>query len=101
MIWAVIAVLCVATVTLKASGPLALGTREPSERTLRVISLVAPAVLTGLVVYESLGRPGGGVVFDARLVGLAVAGAAIALRAPMTVVIVLAAAATAAARALA
>lgn len=100
MIWAVIGALCVATVSLKASGPLALGAREPSERAVRVISLVAPAVLTGLVVYESLGAPGGsGVAVDKRLVGLGVAGVAIALRAPMAVVIVVAAAATAASRA--
>jgi Branched-chain amino acid transport protein (AzlD) len=100
MIWAIIAALCVATVALKASGPLALGAREPTERALRVISLVAPAVLAGLVVYESLIGHGGGVAFDERLVGLATAGLAIALRAPMAVVIVLAAAATAGTRVL-
>lgn len=100
MIWVVIAVLCVATVTLKASGPLALGEREPSERALRVISLVAPAVLTGLVVYETLGHTGGGLTVDERVVGLAAAAAAIAARAPMAAVIVIAAAATAASRAI-
>ena len=44
MIWVVIASLCVATVAIKASGPLVLGERRPSEPALRVISLVAPAV---------------------------------------------------------
>ena len=100
MIWVVIAALFVATVSLKASGPVALGAREPSERALRVISLVAPAVLTGLVVYESLGGQAGGIAVDERLVGVAVAAVAISLRAPMTVVIVVAAVATAATRAL-
>jgi hypothetical protein len=100
MIWAVIGALCVATVALKASGPLALGGREPSGRALHVISLVAPAVLAGLVVYESLSGRGSGLTFDERLVGLGAAGAAIGLRAPMAVVIIVAAAATAAARAL-
>ena len=90
----------VATVTLKASGPLALGEREPSERALRVISLVAPAVLTGLVVYETFGHAGGGLTVDERVVGLAAAAAAIAARAPMAAVIVIAAAATAASRAI-
>jgi hypothetical protein len=52
------------------------------------------------VVYESLLGHGGGVAFDERLVGLATAGLAIALRAPMAVVIVLAAAATSGARVL-
>jgi uncharacterized membrane protein len=100
MIWGIIAVLCLATVTLRASGPLALGEREPSERALRVVSLVAPAVLTGLVVYETLGGGQGGVAIDARLVGLGAAAGAIALRAPMAAVIVVAAGATAAARAI-
>ena len=100
MIWVVIASLCVATLAIKASGPLVLGERRPSEPALRVISLVAPAVLTGLIVYEALGGQGGGVAVDERLVGLAAAGAAIAVRAPMTVVIIVAAAATAAARAI-
>jgi hypothetical protein len=100
MIWGVIAVLCVATVSLKASGPLALGEREPSEQALRVISLVAPAVLTGLVVYETFGRTGGGLAVDERMVGLGAAAAAIAARAPMTAVIVIAAAATALSRAI-
>lgn len=98
-VWIVIAALCVATVSLKASGPLALGQREPSPRALRIISLVAPAVLTGLVVYETFGDHGGGVGVDARLTGVAVAAAAIALRAPMLVVVALATAATATARA--
>jgi branched-subunit amino acid transport protein len=100
MIWVVIAALCVTTLAIKASGPLLLGERQPSEAALRVISLVAPAVLTGLIVYEAFGGQGGGVAVDERLVGLVAAGAAIAARAPMTVVIVVAAAATAAARAL-
>jgi len=100
VIWVIIAVLCVATVVLKASGPLALGTREPNERALRVISLVAPAVLTGLIVYETLITSDGGVVFDERLIGLAAAAVAIALRAPMAVVIVVAVGATAGVRAL-
>ena len=100
MIWTVIAVLCVGTAALKASGPLVLGEREPSPRVLRVISLVAPAVLAGLVVYESLNGPQGGIELDERLVGVASAGAGFALRAPMTVVMVVAAATTAAFRAL-
>jgi branched-subunit amino acid transport protein len=100
MIWGVIAALCVGTAALKASGPLVLGDHQPSGAVLRVISLVAPAVLTGLVVYESLAGKTGGVEVDERLVGVAAAGVAIWLRAPMTAVIVVAAAATALARVL-
>ena len=40
---------------IKASGPLLLGSRTPSERALGVIVLVAPAVLTSLVVYQTFG----------------------------------------------
>lgn len=100
MIWAVIAALCIGTVALKATGPLLLGEHEPSPRTLRVISLIAPAVLAGLVVYETLVGQGGGVTIDERVAGLAAAGGAIALRAPMIVVILAAAVATAGLRAL-
>jgi hypothetical protein len=96
----VIAALCVANAGLKMSGPLVLGRRRPSGRALRVISLLAPAVLSGLVVYESLGGRSGAVEPDARLVGVGAAGVAIFLRAPMTIVVVSAAAATAVTRAL-
>ena len=100
-VWVTIALLAVGTAAIKASGPLALGTREPSARALSVIRLVAPALQASLVVYETLNQGGDkGVVADERLVGVAVAAIALKLRAPMAAVVLSAAVATAVARAL-
>ena len=96
--WVMIAVLCIGTAGLKASGPLALGARTPPERAISVIALVAPAILTSLVVYETIGDAHSGITIDARIAGLAVAGAAALARLPMIAIVVLAASATALAR---
>jgi Branched-chain amino acid transport protein (AzlD) len=98
--WVVIAGLAAGTMILRASGPVMLGGREPPARAMAVIALVAPAVLAGLVIYETFTASHSGITVDARVAGLAVAGVAIAVRAPLTIVVLLAAAATAAARAL-
>jgi hypothetical protein len=90
----------VGTFVIKASGPLLLGTRTPSERALAVIALVAPAVLASLVIYQTFGGHPTGVTVDARVAGLVGAGLAIAARLPLIAVIVIAAATTALARAL-
>ena len=95
-VWITIAVLAAGTLVIKSSGPLTLrgrtvtgAARSPS------FSLIAPAVLAALVVYETfVGHPSG-IVVDARVVGLAAAGAALWARLPMTAVMVAAAAATA------
>src|SRR6185295_17974911 len=100
-IWVVVAVLFAGTVALRAVGPVAFGARELSPRAAAVIGLVAPALLAALVVYETLTPGRTGVAVDARVAGLAAAGAAIALRAPMLVVVIVAAATTAGVRALA
>jgi hypothetical protein len=96
----VVAGLAVGTMALRAAGPVALGGRELPERALSVIALVAPAVLAGLVVFQTFSAHQSGVVVDARVAGLGVAGAAVAARLPPTVVVLLAAAATAGLRAL-
>jgi hypothetical protein len=67
---------------------------------MAVIALAAPAVLTSLVLYQTFTGTPAGFALDARAVGLAVAGLAVAARLPLLAVVVLAAAATAAARAL-
>lgn len=99
--WPVIGALCLITVVLKATGPLALGGRELPPRAAGVIALVAPAVLAALVTYETFTPNGPGLVIDARVLGLGVAAAATLARLPMLVVVLLAAVATAALRALA
>jgi len=98
--WITIFVLFLGTALSKAAGPLTTGSRAPSGRALDVTRLVAPAILAGLVAYETF-TAGGGFAFDARVAGLAAAGAALAARLPMIAVIILAAAATALTRAIA
>ena len=99
-VWITIGVLSAYTVAIKASGPLALGGRELPEQVSSVTRLVAPALLASLVVYETFSAEGGGLAVDARLVGLAGAGGALALRLPMLPAVVAAAGATAGARAI-
>jgi branched-subunit amino acid transport protein len=98
-VWLAVVVVGVATVLLKATGPVLLGGRELSPHVNALVVLLAPAVLAALVVTQVVGGDRE-LVFDARLVGLGAAVAAIVLRAPLIVVVVAAAAATAAARAL-
>lgn len=99
-VWITVGVLCVGTFALKAIGPLTLGNRTLSPRAASVIGLLAPALLAGLVLYETCSASGSGISFDARIVGLAGAGVALALRAPLLVVVLVAAVVTALTRAL-
>ena len=68
-------------------------------RAVAVIALIAPAVLTALVVTETLGE-GSELTVDERAVGIAAAGGALALRAPLLLTLAVAMAVTASARAL-
>jgi branched-subunit amino acid transport protein len=99
-VWATIAALTVVNIGIKAAGPVALGGRRLPRRALAVIRLVAPALLAALVVYETLAGPSRGIHADARVIGLAAAAVALAVRLPLIAVLVAAMAATAAARAL-
>jgi branched-subunit amino acid transport protein len=87
------------TAAIKAFGPVVFGGRDLPRLLARVIPMLAPALLTALVITETASGPGHSLVIDARVGGLAVAGAAIALRAPLVVVVLSAAAATAMLRA--
>jgi branched-subunit amino acid transport protein len=97
--WALVALLGVVTVALKGAGPLLLGDRELPARPRAMLALLAPGVLAGLVVTQTVGGDGG-VIVDARLLGVGAAAVALALRAPLLVVLVVAAGVAAAARAL-
>jgi branched-subunit amino acid transport protein len=99
-VWITIGGLCVATALIKGFGPLAFGGRELPPVLARVIPLLAPALLTALVIAETFSGSGHALVIDARAGGLAVAGLALYLRAPLVVVVLLAAVATALLRAL-
>jgi branched chain amino acid efflux pump len=95
----VIILVGVATVGLKAVGPVGLGGRELPAALSAVLFLLAPALLAALVVTQAVAGDRE-LVFDERLAGLGAAVLAIALRAPLLAVVVVAAAVTAGARAL-
>ena len=64
-----------------------------------MISLLAPALLTALILTDTFAR-GQELTVDARAAGLACAGVAVALRAPLLVTVLVAAAGAAAVRAI-
>jgi branched-subunit amino acid transport protein len=97
-VWITIAGLAATTLVIKAAGPLALGGRELPRGALAVIGLLAPALLTALIVTETFANDRE-LTVDARAAGLAVAAVAVLLRAPLLVVVLVAAAGAAAARA--
>jgi hypothetical protein len=96
-VWITIGALTLTTAAIKAAGPLALGGRALPRPLEMIISLLAPALLAALVVTQTFAE-GQDLVLDPRAAGVAAAGGAFALRAPLVVAIVLAAAVTAAAR---
>jgi branched-subunit amino acid transport protein len=98
-VWITIAALAVATAMVKASGPVAFGGRALPARAMRVISLLAAALLAALVVTQSFADDQE-LTFDARVAGLAAAAGALALRRSLVVTMIGAAAATALVRAL-
>jgi uncharacterized membrane protein len=98
-VWVTIVALAVISAVTKIFGPVVFGGRELPGSLARVIPMLAPALLTSLVITETVSGTGHSLVIDARLGGLAVAGVALALRAPLIVVVLSAAAATALLRA--
>jgi uncharacterized membrane protein len=100
-VWITVVALAVTTAAIRASGPVLVGGRDLHPRLFGVIALLAPALLAALVVTETFGRPDGALEIDERAAGVASAGAALALRAPILAVIAIAAATTAFLRAVA
>jgi branched chain amino acid efflux pump len=98
-VWVVVACVGLATVALKAVGPVGLGGRRLPDRLGAVVDLLAPAVLAALVVTQLVGGDRE-IVLDERLIGIAAASVALLRGAPILVVIVVAAVATALTRAL-
>jgi branched-subunit amino acid transport protein len=97
--WAVVILVGVATIAIKALGPVMLGGKPLPPRVNRVVALLAPALLAALVAINTFAS-GQQLTVDARVLGVAAAGVAIWRRAPVLVVVVIAAAVTAVARAL-
>jgi branched-subunit amino acid transport protein len=92
-----VASLAATTWGLRAAGPALVGSRPLPARLERLIELVGPALLAGLIVWQVF-ADGERLVVDARAVGLAAAAAAVFARLPIPLVLVTAAAATAGAR---
>ena len=99
-VWIVIAVVSAANFAIKAAGPVVVGGRELPPPLLGFISLLAPALLAGLVVVNTL-SDGSDLTLDARVAGVGAAAVAVTLRAPLVVVAAVAAVTTAVLRALA
>jgi branched-subunit amino acid transport protein len=98
-VWVTIAGLAAITVAIKAAGPIALGGRELPSAASLVIPLLAPALLTALILTDTFTHDQD-LTVDARAAGLGCAGVAVLLRAPLLVTVLVAAVGTAAARAL-
>jgi branched-subunit amino acid transport protein len=88
--WVVVAVVGAVTMVFKASGPVLLGRSALRPRVAAVVDVLAPAMLAALVVTQTVGGDQQ-VVLDERLVGVAAGAVAIALRAPLLLVMVVAA----------
>jgi len=93
-VWTAVLLVGAGTIALKASGPVLLGGRAVPDTFARVLDMLAPAVLAALVVTQLVAGDRE-LVLDERLGGIAAAGVAIALRAPILVTVVVAAVVTA------
>jgi branched-subunit amino acid transport protein AzlD len=88
--WLLIIVLAVGTVLMKTIGPVLAGGRQPPAALTRVIALVAPALISALIVAGTF-TEGQHLVIDARAAGLVVGAVALWFRAPAAVALLLAA----------
>jgi branched-subunit amino acid transport protein len=97
-IWLCVLVVGLATIALKATGPVLAAGRELPAGAARVVDLLAPALLAALVATQAFAADEE-LVIDERAPGLLAAGVAILLRAPLLVVVLVAAATAAGLRA--
>lgn len=81
-VWIVVAVVGVVTVLFKAAGPVFLGRRSLPPRVQSVLELLAPVMLTALVVTQTFGGDGE-LSLDARIPGVAAAAIAVWRRVPL------------------
>ena len=99
VVWLCVLAVGLATIAIKASGPVLAAGRELPQSTARVVDLLAPAVLAALVATQAFASEDE-LVLDERAAGLLAAGVAMVLRAPMLVVVLVAASTAAVLRAL-
>jgi len=72
--WTTVIALTFATAAIRAVGPVLVGTRTLPPLVVRVITLLAPALLAALIAVGTFTDPDGDLVLDARAAGLAAAG---------------------------
>lgn len=92
--WIVVIVVGAFTAVFKAAGPVFLGRRQLPARVDAVVVLIAPVMLTALVVTQTFGGDQE-IVVDARVPGVAAAAVAIWRGAPIVLAMAIAAIVTA------
>jgi branched chain amino acid efflux pump len=97
--WALIGGCAAVTFAIKAAGPVALGGRELPPAFARVVTLLAPALLSALVVTQAL-ADGRHLAVAADTAGVTAAGVLLWRGAPIAAAVVAAALVTAGLRAL-
>lgn len=98
-IWIVILGLVVTTALIKAAGPVVFGGREPGPRFLAVVAMMAPALLSALVMTSVL-ADGRHLAVGAEAFGVAAGGVLLWRGRSVVLAVVVAVAVTAAVRAL-
>lgn len=93
-LWIAIVAVALASAAIKATGPILAGGQPLPPRASSIIALLAPALLTALVVTQTFGD-GRDLVLDERALGLGAAAVALTLGAPVLVAVTLAAVVTA------
>jgi hypothetical protein len=82
-------VLAAGTVLMKTLGPVLAGGRQPPAALTRVVALVAPALISALIVTGTFTQ-GQQLIIDARAAGVGVAAVALWFRVPAVLAMVLA-----------
>src|SRR3954453_16554182 len=85
--WITVALCIVTTAAIRAFGPITVGDRPFSPRTARVLTLLPAALLSALVVTETV-IDDGSLDIDARLAGVAFAGVLLWRRASVIWVVI-------------
>jgi hypothetical protein len=98
-VWIAVVAVGLATIAIKGAGPVAFADRPLPRAVAVLMPLLAPCLLAALVVGQTV-ADGRALVVDARLAGVAAAAVALAVRAPLLVVLAVAAGVAAGTRAL-
>jgi branched-subunit amino acid transport protein len=96
-VWTAVVVVGVATMLSKAAGPVFLGRRRLPGRVEGVVALLAPVMLTALVVTQTFASDGT-LTVDARVPGVAAGALAVWRRVPLILAMAIGAAVTAVVR---